>query len=436
MGPAGPDALTPTASAPGTGASMAALLRQPAFRAFWLANLVSNLGTSAFVLAINWLTVKQHGPAGIATLALAYGLPQMLLQLVGGTASDRLERRRLFSLTQSAMLALALLILVAALRGPVPLWLLALVNGGNGILSAFDTPARTALVTDLAGMTRVAVAQQLYSLTASVTNIFGPALGGVLLSLGPTARSHEEVAFAFNALSFLPLLLCLPWLPRPPRPTARPPRPGAPERESFRASLRAGLAFVRHRPELRTLLLLLALVMVLGMPFQGLLPVFVQRHLSLEGGHGFYAALMAAVGLGSFAGSLLGLALAERLRAGWLLAGAAAGLATAVLLLTVSNVVHWASLAAFLAGACSNLAISLDNALLQAGTNAAMQGRVNAIANLTKGLQALSLAAAGYTIHLLASHFGGIGYQPVQLTLALALLGGTAWLWPRLDRLS
>ena len=108
----------------------------------------------------------------------------------------------------------------------------------------------------------------------------------------------------------------------------------------------------------------------------------------------------------------------------------------AVLPLTVSNVVHWASLAAFLAGACSNLALSLDNALLQAGTNAAMQGRVNAIANLTKGLQALSLAAAGYTIHLLASHFGGIGYQPVQLTLALALLGGTAWLWPRLDRLS
>jgi hypothetical protein len=52
-------------------ATMAGLLSRPGFRAFWLANLVSNLGTSAFVLAITWLTVKQHGAAGIASLALA-----------------------------------------------------------------------------------------------------------------------------------------------------------------------------------------------------------------------------------------------------------------------------------------------------------------------------------------------------------------------------
>ena len=86
---------------------MAGLLSRPGFRAFWLANLVSNLGTSSFVLAITWLTVKQHGAAGIASLALAYGLPQMLLQLVGGTMSDRFDRRHLFALTQSGLLLMA-----------------------------------------------------------------------------------------------------------------------------------------------------------------------------------------------------------------------------------------------------------------------------------------------------------------------------------------
>ena len=54
---------------------MADLLTNRGFRAFWIANLISNLGTSAFVLAINWLTVKQYGALGIATLALAYGVP-------------------------------------------------------------------------------------------------------------------------------------------------------------------------------------------------------------------------------------------------------------------------------------------------------------------------------------------------------------------------
>ena len=86
---------------------MADLLSRPGFRVFWLANLGSNLGTSAFVLAINWLTVKQYGAAGIASLALAYGLPQMLLQLVGGTVSDRIDRRRLFGLTQAGLLLMA-----------------------------------------------------------------------------------------------------------------------------------------------------------------------------------------------------------------------------------------------------------------------------------------------------------------------------------------
>ena len=407
---------------------MGDLLSRSGFRAFWLANLISNLGTSAYVLAINWLTVKQYGAAGIATLALTYGLPQMLLQLVGGTVSDRIERRRLFGFTQSGMLVMALLVLLAALQGLVPLWLLALASAANGVISAFDTPARTALVSDLVDRHQVSTAQQLYSLTTSVTNIFGPALGGVLLSIGPTARSHEEVAFAFNVLSFLPLLLVVPWLPRSVSHTTA--------QESFRASLRAGVYQVRQHANLRTLLLLLSLVMVLGMPFQGLLPVFVQRHLSAETGHGFYAALMSAVGLGSFIGSLLGMGLLERSRAGVLLAAASAGLSGAIVLLSASNVVHWASLSAFLAGACSYLAISVDNALLQAASGREMQGRINAIANLTKGLQSLSLAAAGYTIHLLAgSGAFGSGYQLVQLSLAVGLLAGVVWLWPRLRRL-
>jgi MFS family permease len=349
----------------------------------------------------------------------------MLLQLVGGTVSDRIDRRRLFGLTQSGLLLMAVLILSASLRGLVPLWLLALVNGANGVLAAFDTPARTALVTDLVEPEEVTLAQQLYSLTASATNIFGPALGGVLLSLGPTARSHEEVAFAFDVFSFVPLLIAIPWLPRS---TCR----SAPK-ESFRASLRAGLRYVRERAHLRTLLLVLVLVMVFGMPFQGLLPVFVQRHLGGESGHGSYAALMSAVGLGGFVGSVLGMELVDRWRAGLLLAAATTGLGLSVLLLSASNVVHWASLSAFLAGAFSTLAISVDNALLQTCSERDMQGRVNAISNLTKGLQSISLAAAGYTIHVVGrSHHFGSGYQLVQVCLALGLLSGVAALWPRL----
>ncbi len=70
--------------------------------------------------------------------------------------------------------------------------------------------------------------------------------------------------------------------------------------------------------------------------------------------------------------------------------------------------------------------MSVDNALLQAGTEPAMQGRINAIANLTKGLQSLSLAPAGYTIHLLANgHRFGSGYRRCRWALAWPCSAGS-----------
>lgn len=65
------------------------------FRTLWLASTLSNLGTSAYVMAMSWLTVRLYGSYGIALLALGYGIPQLLLELFGGAAADRTARRKL-----------------------------------------------------------------------------------------------------------------------------------------------------------------------------------------------------------------------------------------------------------------------------------------------------------------------------------------------------
>ena len=221
------------------------------FRRFWVANLISNLGTSAFVMAMTWLTVKSYGAHGIALLALGYGIPQCLLQVFGGATTDRIPRRQLFLRTQGAMVLTALLLLLSTTQGMVPLWLLVAVNAANGVISAFDTPARTALISEMVPRGELVFAQQLYSVASNVTNVFGPALGGILLSIGKGDRSHEELAFLFNVLSFLPLLACIPWLPRTPAPVA------AQERPALWTSIREGLSYVRHQPALRLLLQLL-----------------------------------------------------------------------------------------------------------------------------------------------------------------------------------
>ena len=402
--------------------SARSLWRLQGFRRFWVANVLSNLGTSAFVMALSWLTVKSYGAAGIAALALGYGLPQFLLEVVGGAAADRINRRRLFQITETCFLLVALTLWLASMRGSVPLWLLVAVNACNGAISAFDSPARTALISEMVPQSEWMQAQQLYSASANVTNIFGPALGGVLLSIGTTDRSHEEVAFFFNVVSFLPLLALIPFLPAL-RSAGHASRAKA---ESFLHSVAEGLRFVRGQSSLRALLQLLAVVMLLGMPFQTLLPIFVHGHHAMGGGqsHGIYAALLSAVALGGFVGALLGMASGSGRRPGAALLASAAGLGVSLVLLASSGVIHWASLAAFFAGACGVLAVNLDTALVEGLTPVALQGRVSAIASLSKGLQSFSAAAASGLIHWIGLHTGGSAsaYGPVQVSMAVLLI--------------
>ena len=392
------------------------------FRRFWVANLVSNLGTSAFVMALSWLTVKTYGASGIAALALGYGVPQFLLNVVGGAAADRISRRRLFQLTETGFLVVALTLWLVSIGGTVPLWLLVAVNACNGAISAFDSPARTALISEMVPQHQWMEAQQLYSASSNITNIFGPALGGVLLSIGTSNRSHEEVAFFFNVLSFLPLLILIPFLPSPRAATHAARSKG----ESFLRSVAEGLQFVRGQWSLRSLLQLLAVVMLLGMPFQTLLPIFVHGHPSMGGGqsHGYYAALLSAVALGGFVGALFGMASSSGRRPGGSLLAAAVGLGLSIVLLASSAVIHWASLAAFFAGACGVLAVNLDTALVEGFTPVALQGRVSAIASLSKGLQSFSAAAASGLMHGVALLTGvpGSGYWPVQVSMGVALI--------------
>jgi hypothetical protein len=392
------------------------------FRRFWVANLVSNLGTSAFVMALSWLTVKTYGASGIAALALGYGVPQFLLEVVGGAAADRLSRRRLFQFTETGFLVVALMLWMASMHGTVPLWLLVAVNACNGAISAFDSPARTALISEMVPQQQWMEAQQLYSTSSNITNIFGPALGGLLLSIGTSNRSHEEVAFFFNVLSFLPLLALIPFLPSRQLAT----RAARSKGESFVRSVAQGLQFVRGQRSLRSLLLLLAVVMLLGMPFQTLLPIFVHGHRAMGGGqsHGVYAALLSAAALGGFVGAWLGMASGNGRRPGGPLLAAAAGLGLSIVLLASSAVIHWASLAAFFAGVCGVLAVNLDTALVEGLTPVALQGRVSAIASLSKGLQSFSAAAASGLMHGVALLTGvpGSGYGPVQVSMGVALI--------------
>lgn len=405
------------------------------FRAFWLAGTLSNLGTSAYLMAMTWLTVRLYGSHGIALLALGYGLPQLLLELFGGAATDRTPRRKLYGLTESSLCLLAAVLWLASIHGAVPLGLLVTVSVGNGVISAFDTPARSALISEMVPSKDVVSAQQIFSVSAQIASIFGPALGGFLMSSGGHGASNESLPFLLNFCSYIPVIVCIPFLPRVER---RAPL----ERQHLRMQdvvrgVREGLVYVGSNRALVILMKLLAVLMLLGGPFQSLLPIYVHDSSALAADHRAYAILLSAVGLGGFLGSLAGVASAEERQRFQALAIAALGLGCSLLLLTASRAIHWAVLSAFLAGIFNIFAINLDLALMLGFTPPQMQGRVTSIASLGKGLQSVTAGAASEAIgQLIHSPWKGEAFTLVQGGLAVALMVCAVRFWRPLSRLA
>jgi MFS family permease len=115
-----------------------ALRRHPNFRLYWVGALCSSIGTWMQTLAQGWLVYQLTGSALLlGTVAFLQGLPSLLLALVGGALTDRLERRRLMLATQAAQMVLALALAGLTLAGVVQVWqILAIASS-----AAWSTPS-------------------------------------------------------------------------------------------------------------------------------------------------------------------------------------------------------------------------------------------------------------------------------------------------------
>src|SRR3954467_13506105 len=174
-------------------------LRSPVFRALWIAQFVSNLGTGRQRVGAEWMRVGDPRAAVLVPLVqTATTLPVMLLALPSGVLADLVDRRRLLIATQAAMAAAVALL--ASLTGAgltshtVLLLLLFLIGCGQ----ALTAPAWQAIQPDLVPREQIPAAAALTSMSMNSARAIGPAIAGVLVALvGPT------LVFALNAVSFV-----------------------------------------------------------------------------------------------------------------------------------------------------------------------------------------------------------------------------------------
>ncbi|WP_327145732.1 MFS transporter [Nocardia sp. NBC_01327] len=321
------------------------------YRALWVAQLVSNLGTWMQTVGAQWLLVDQpHAALLVSLVQTATTLPVVLLVIPAGVLADLIDRRRLLIGAQSAMALIALLLAVTTAVGhTTPAVLLALLFA-MGCGQALTMPTWQAIQPELVPREQIPAASALNGLSVNGARAIGPAIAGVLVSLaGPT------FVFGFNAVSFIGIVVVLIWWRRPIRESALP-------LERPLAALQAGMRYVRSGPAIRRVLLRAVLFIIPASALWALLPIVARERLGL--GSSGYGLMLGALGVGAVIGGLSFAALRRRLTATRMLTLSAVLFGVATMVSTLVQQLPLVLIALLIAGIGWPLAMSTLNSTM------------------------------------------------------------------------
>jgi MFS family permease len=340
-------------------------LRTRNYRLFASGQAVTNVGTWMQRVAQDWLVLEltNSGTALGVVTALQF-LPMVLFGLWGGVLADRYDKRRLLIVARAAMGLQALLLGLLVVTGHVQLWQVYVLAAMLGTTAAVETPARQSFVVEMVGPEDLPNALGLNAALFNSARIVGPALAGLGINLVGTGW-----VFLLTAASSVSVIVGLARI-----------RVGELERTPIaarsRGQLRAGLAYVRSRPDLVVPLLMVFVIGTFGLNFQLTLPLMVREVFGR--GAGSFGLLSTSLAIGSLAGALLATVRTRRPRMRFLLATALAfGLLEAV---TGLMPTYWAMAAMLpLAGIAALTFMTACNTVVQMGVAPQLRGRVMAL---------------------------------------------------------
>jgi MFS family permease len=264
------------------------------YQLFFSGQSISLIGTWMTRIATSWLVYRLTGSALLlGVVGFAGQIPSFLLAPFAGVLVDRWNRHRLLVATQVLALLQSLALAILALTGIVQIWHIVLLSVFQGLINAFDMPARQAFVVEMVEKREdLPNAIALNSSMVNAARLLGPSIGGIII-----AAVGEGWCFMLDAVSYLAVIASLLAMKITPRMTKE--IKGA----KMLRQMREGWKYASGFAPIRKVLLLLALVSLVGMPYTVLMPVFANE--ILHGGPNTLGLLMAASGVGALAGALL-----------------------------------------------------------------------------------------------------------------------------------
>jgi predicted MFS family arabinose efflux permease len=383
---------------------------RPAFRRFIAVCAADELCSQILSVAVGWqVYAATENPMSLAYVGLTQFIPNVALALIAGQAADRLDRRKILSLTLlvQALAAAALFGLCAAgVASVLPVYCVLLVLG---VARAFSTPVLPSMLPHLVNDAEFPRAVAATSSAHQMSSIIGPALGGLIYAFSPPGLFAVVAALYFTAALTVGQLGA-----------------GYKTKGTADQSVLGGVRYVLANRLLLALTSLDLFAVLLG-GVTALLPIYAKDILAV--GPAGLGCLRCAPGVGAAA---VGFVLARRTiqrRAGTRMLASVAGFGVATIVFALSRNV-WLSLAALIAlGGFDMVSMVIRGTLVQISTPDAMRGRVNAVngvfisASSELG-QFESGAAAALFGAVPSALLGGVG------TLAAVALW--TWIFPEL----
>jgi MFS family permease len=269
-----------------------ASLQYPNYRRWFAGQSLSLMGTWMQSVAQGWVVYQLTGSdLALGTITFAGSIPTLFLLLPAGALADRMSKRWLLVITQTAMMMLAFLLALLTATKLLQVWQVAVVAFFLGIANAFDAPPRQALPVDLVEDRRdLQNAIALNSTMFNLARVVGPAAGGLIL-----AAVGAAWCFGLNGLSFLAVIVALLSLRL--HDTAR-----QPHSVRMMPQIVDGLRYVWGKKPVRAIMAMVGVSALFGFSYAVLMPAFAVDVLQVgEAGLGL---LNAAVGVGALIAAL------------------------------------------------------------------------------------------------------------------------------------
>jgi len=365
-------------------------LRHRNFQIFWVGQGISVGGTWMQTTAQSWLVYRLTGsPLALGLLTFSKFGPALVLAPFAGLVADRLPRRKVLLLTQSASLLVATTLAALALTETIRVGHVMALAFLQGCVDTLDMTVRQTFQMDLVGSEDLQSAVSLNSAAFNSARMVGPPIAGILI-----AWWGEGPCFALNAASYLAVLVSLFAI----QVQAAPPRA---DRHSALDQITTGMRYVWQTAAVRRVMGAVAITSAIGLSVYTLTPALARDILKI-GSQG-YGRLLLGVGVGSVLGSLTAAASSTSKRAGLVNFLMLGGQGLSLLALSMATRTPLALTALVFTGAMASMQLSTCNTFLQTTAPPELRGRVVSLyVWIFQGLAPIGGLAAGWT----AQHAG------------------------------